>query len=119
MRLLDRIKKALAGNKVTPREAELLRQSGAVLLDVRTRQEFKAGHAPRSRNIPLDQLAGRLREVPAHRRVITVCRSGARSARAAALLRNEGRDVVDVRGGMLAWQRAGLPLDGPPGRTHI
>lgn len=119
MSFLERIRKAFSGNKVTVEQAQALQQSGAVVLDVRTRQEFKAGHAPRSRNIPLDQLAGRLREIPAGRQVVTVCRSGARSARAAALLRSEGRDVVDVRGGMLAWQRAGLPLDGPPDRARI
>lgn len=96
--------------KVTPQQAHDLQQDGAVLLDVRSRAEFQSGHAPKARNVPLDQLATRLREVPTGRQIITICQSGGRSARAAALLRTEDRDVVDVHGGMTAWQRAGLPV---------
>ena len=60
------------------------------------------------------------RDVPSNRTVITVCRSGARSARAAALLTRDGRDVVNLSGGMHAWARAGLPVvgsGGTPGRV--
>ena len=57
--------------------------------------------------------------MPANRTVITVCRSGHRSARAAALLARDGHDVVNLAGGMHAWARAGLPVvasGGRPGR---
>ncbi|MFI5066551.1 MAG: rhodanese-like domain-containing protein [Streptosporangiales bacterium] len=52
--------------------------------------------------------------------MVTVCRSGARSARAAALLAREGREVVNLSGGMRAWARAGLPVvasGGGPGQV--
>jgi rhodanese-related sulfurtransferase len=45
-----------------------------------------------------------------NRTVVTVCRWGARSARAAALLAREGHDVVNLSGGMHTWARAGLPV---------
>ena len=115
MSLLNRLTGVLGGRsnnrKITPRQAHDLQQDGAVLLDVRSRAEFQSGHAPKARNVPLDQLATRLRDVPAGRQVVTICQSGGRSARAAALLRGENRHVVDVRGGMTAWQRAGLPVE--------
>ena len=59
-------------------------------------------------------------KVPANRTVITVCRSGHRSAKAAALLARHGRDVLNLAGGMRAWARAGLPVvasGGTPGRV--
>ena len=62
----------------------------------------------------------RMKDLPPRRTVITVCRSGHRSARAAALLAREGREVVNLSGGMNAWARAGLPVvagGGGPGRV--
>jgi rhodanese-related sulfurtransferase len=113
--LLNRLGRLFGGTssnrKITPQQAHDLQQDGAFLLDVRSRAEFQSGHAPKARNVPLDQLSTRLRDVPAGRQVITICQSGGRSARAAALLRGQDREVVDVRGGMTAWQRAGLPVD--------
>ncbi|MGB8652200.1 MAG: rhodanese-like domain-containing protein [Mycobacteriales bacterium] len=115
MSALQSLRRLLAGGgaaKMTAVEAQQAQQSGALLLDVRTPQEFRSGHAPRSRNIPLDQLPGRLRELPTGRQVLVICQSGGRSARAAALLGQHGVTVSNVRGGMLAWQRAGLPVEG-------
>jgi len=53
---------------------------GAILLDVREPHEWAAGHAQGARHIPLGQLGQRQRELPAGRPIITVCRSGGRSA---------------------------------------
>ncbi|MGE5135092.1 MAG: rhodanese-like domain-containing protein [Gemmatimonadota bacterium] len=106
--------------KVGPVQAQELMSQGAILLDVRENAEWQAGHAPRARHIPLSRLPGRLRDLPPQRTVVTVCRSGARSARAAALLAREGREVVNLTGGMHAWARAGLPVvasGGRPGRV--
>jgi rhodanese-related sulfurtransferase len=61
-----------------------------------------------------------MKDLPPRRTVITVCRSGHRSARAAALLAREGHEVVNLSGGMNAWARAGLPVaagGGGPGRV--
>lgn len=101
---------------VRPLEAHDLVGQGAVLLDVRERAEWKVGHAPRARHIPLSELGRRLREVPEGRHIVTVCRSGARSASAARLLSREGRTVSNLSGGMTAWARAGLPVVANGGR---
>lgn len=89
----------------------------AILLDVRERREWKAGHAPGSKNIPLSTLARRTGELVANRRYAVVCRSGSRSRSAVAQLRRAGVEVVNVKGGMNAWQRAGLPLEPRTGRV--
>ena len=106
--------------KVDPGQARDMLGEGAILLDVREDAEWRTGHAPKARHIPLSRLPARLRDLPPNRTVVTVCRSGARSARAAALLAREGRDVVNLSGGMRAWARAGLPVvasGGGPGQV--
>ncbi|HEX7996693.1 MAG TPA: rhodanese-like domain-containing protein [Streptosporangiaceae bacterium] len=94
-----------------------MQEQGAILLDVREDAEWRTGHAPRARHISLRQLPSRLCDVPSNRTVITVCRSGHRSAQAAALLARDGRDSVNLAGGMHAWARAGLPVVASGGRT--
>lgn len=88
----------------------------AVILDVRERREWKAGHAPGAKNIPLAALASRSTELAVDRRTIAVCRSGSRSRSATAQLRKAGLDAVNLKGGMRSWQRAGLPLEPRNGR---
>ncbi len=80
------------------------------LVDVREPAEFSAGlgHIDGARLIPLGQLESRLAELAPDRPVVTVCRSGARSARAAAMLGKVGlRDVANLAGGMLRWRAEG------------
>jgi rhodanese-related sulfurtransferase len=106
--------------QVDPIQARELADQGAILLDVREDAEWRAGHAPKARHIPLHRLPGRVGDLPPGRTVVTICRSGARSARAAALLAREGREAVNLSGGMHAWARAGLPVvasGGRPGRV--
>ena len=62
--------------------SQLVRQ-GAILLDVREGPEWRAGHAPGARHIPLSHLPARMKDLPPQRTVVTVCRSGHRSALAA------------------------------------
>src|ERR1022692_903362 len=110
----------LARPKSSPEQARQLLDGGAILLDVRQDAEWRAGHAPGAQHIPLSRLPARIRDLPPQRTVITVCRSGHRSAGAAALLARQGRDVVNLSGGMQAWARAGLPVvasGGRPGRV--
>jgi rhodanese-related sulfurtransferase len=105
---------------VSATEAAAMATTGAVLLDAREPHEWQAGHAPKARHIPLSQLARRAGELPNGRAVVTVCRSGSRSARAAAQLARDGREVSNLTGGMHAWARAGLPVvakGGGPGRV--
>ena len=89
-----------------------LKSSPLVVLDVREPEEYvdELGHIRGSILIPLGELPSRLSEVPPGA-VVTVCRSGKRSARGAAVLLKAGRtDVHSMSGGMLAWNKAGLPV---------
>lgn len=92
------------------------KQRDVVILDVRERHEWKAGHAPGSKNIPLSTLRARTVDLARNRRYIAVCRSGSRSRGATAQLRDAGLDVVNLKGGMHSWKRAGLPLEPRNGR---
>ena len=74
-----------------------------VVIDVRTLGEFRTGHIPGARLIPLAELAKRLIEIPKDQAVVTVCRSGSRSHVAAKQLIKKGYDVRNLAGGMLQW----------------
>lgn len=89
-------------SEATARAHSLVEQ-GALLLDVRTAEEYGAGHLAGAVNIPVQQLAERLSEVGTRERpVVVYCRSGGRSAQAASLLQRAGYQVCDL-GPMSAW----------------
>lgn len=96
--------------EVSPAQAEELLLSDALLLDVREPDEWEAGHVPDAHHLPLGQLGERYTELPPDRSIVAVCRSGGRSGQATAALRGAGYDVVNLGGGMQAWQQAGLPV---------
>jgi hydroxyacylglutathione hydrolase len=78
----------------------------ATILDVRTANEFAEGHIEGALNVPLNQLPDRIGEVPAGE-VVVICRSGYRSILGASLLQRAGhKDVLDLAGGMQAWEGA-------------
>jgi sulfur dioxygenase len=85
------------------------------VLDVREPEEFAhgLGHIQGATLLPLGQLASRLDELSRERPIVTVCRSGARSARAAAMLVKAGFDeVANLSGGMLRWRAEGGAVQG-------
>ena len=67
-----------------------LKQRGAVLVDVRSAGEFASGNAPGTINIPLQELGGRLGELPKSSPVVLCCASGTRSGMAKMLLKKNG-----------------------------
>ena len=90
-----------------------MQSSGALLLDVREPQEYAQGHAPGSVLIPLGELDQRLAEISQYKDkpVALICRSGNRSAHAQKVLLKAGfTATTNIEGGMIAWQRAGLPV---------
>lgn len=95
--------------EVDPAGAQQLVAEGAVLLDVREDDEWAAGHAPAATHLRLGLLNAE-RPTNDGRRLVAVCRSGARSAKATEALRMWGYDAVNLAGGMQAWAAAGLPL---------
>ena len=92
---------------VSALQAREMLDEGAILVDVRTSQEWNAGHAPVARHIPLDTLDRRVGSLGAGTAVVTICKSGMRSAQAARMLAAQGLAVASVKGGMFAWQRSG------------
>lgn len=93
-------------------KADLDAKTVPLLIDVRTPEEFAAGHVPGAKNIPLDQVPNRLAEFGSKdAEVYVICQSGGRSARAAATLQSHGFKPVNVSGGTGAWRAAGHPVD--------
>ena len=85
-------------------EARRLVHAGALLLDVRTQEEYTGeGHLPGAVNIPVQELGDRLGELPNDRAIVVYCRSGSRSARAAGILRSAGRTRVFDLGSLDNW----------------
>lgn len=92
----------------------------AILLDVREDEEWAAGHAEGALHIPMSEIVARVDEVPDGGTVHVVCRVGGRSAQVTQFLLGQGRDAVNVSGGMLDWAAAGRQVvtgDGAPGHV--
>lgn len=83
--------------------------AGLHVLDVREQVEWDAGHVEGAQHVPLGELGTRLDEVP-DQQVLVVCRVGGRSAQAVAWMVQQGRDAVNLDGGVLDWAAAGRPL---------
>nr|WP_175001282.1 MULTISPECIES: rhodanese-like domain-containing protein [Duganella] len=102
------------GKRASAQEVTLLiNRSKATVVDVREATEFAAGHLPDAKNIPLGELSKRIGELDKFKSksVVLVCQSGARANSAAGVLAKAGfADVVNLDGGIAAWQKAGLPL---------
>ena len=101
-------------NAVDPMGAtSLINHEDALILDVRSIAEFKDGHIVNAVNIPLNGLNTNLKQLEKHRArpIVAVCRSGSRSGAACKLLRKQGfENVKNLRGGMMAWESANLPV---------
>jgi rhodanese-related sulfurtransferase len=81
-----------------------------VLVDVREPSEFAEVRVPGALLLPTSTFTEHLDELPAGRPLLVICRTGGRSAAVTGYLARSGRDdVVNVAGGMVAWEGAGLP----------
>ena len=92
---------------ITATAAQEAVSNGAVLVDVRSNGEWNAGHAPSATHLPVEKVRTQVSRLSKSERIIMICRSGARSAQAAAALAELGYQVSSVKGGMRAWKRAG------------
>ncbi len=87
------------------------------LIDVRTPAEVARGVIPKAEVLPLHLLPLQANDLPAHPKVVFYCRSGARSAQACLFMNTRGRnEVYNLRGGIIAWLRSGLPVSIPESR---
>jgi hydroxyacylglutathione hydrolase len=96
--------------QLDPRTAAARSAEGVLLVDVRERAEWEAGHAPNAVHIPYEEIGGRAGELPLDRPLVTYCASGVRSSLAASLLESIGRPAANLRGGFTAWRNANLPV---------
>ena len=84
-----------------------------VVLDVRPQEEYSAGHLPGAVNIPIQELAKRLKELPLRKEIIAYCRGPycLMSYDAVSLLRKKGRKARRLQAGLPEWRAAGLPVE--------
>jgi len=89
------------------------KKEACTIIDVRTPDEYVAGHVPSAKLLSLSTLMARGHEVPKQGSVYLICHSGGRSAQAAGFLAQQfGHDnLVNVSGGTMAWAQAGYPIE--------
>jgi rhodanese-related sulfurtransferase len=91
----------------------LINHQDAVVVDVRPAADFSKGHIINSMNIPMNSFPKQISTLERHkeRPIVVTCRSGGQSSQACAELRKHGfANVLNLRGGILGWQSASLPL---------
>jgi rhodanese-related sulfurtransferase len=87
--------------------------SSLFVLDVRTAEEFAAGHVPGAVNVPYDQVASQLAQIPKDKDVVLYCKSGRRAGLAADVLAANGYTKLEhLQGDMPAWSKEGRPVEG-------
>jgi rhodanese-related sulfurtransferase/DNA-binding transcriptional ArsR family regulator len=113
----------LVGSYLTDRDSleavcaeELLakmREEGVEVLDVRPEDEYRAGHIPGARSVPVERMEAYLEEIPRDREVVAYCRGPycVFSDEAVALLRSRGYRARRLREGLPDWRAAGLPVE--------
>ena len=105
-----------AAKLVSPAEAKqtLEHTPGIVVLDVRTPEEYQAGHLHHAVLLPVNTVEAKAASVlkDKHQPVLVYCHSGSRSAVAVKTLRAQGYTAVsELDGGIIAWSAAGLPVE--------
>ena len=102
------------GKRASPLQlTQMINRGKTTIVDVRSSEEFAAGHLRDAKHIPLADLGARIGELDKskNRTVVMVCQTGARSDKAARQLQAAGfEDVHSLEGGLTAWKAAGLPL---------
>jgi rhodanese-related sulfurtransferase len=103
-------------DRLSPAELDSQREQLHVI-DIREPGEWAAGRIEGTEHIPMAELLGNPGRLPTDRPLALVCRSGSRSRYAAQQLAGRGFEVTDLEGGIIAWARAGLPVDANPSRV--
>ncbi len=106
-----------APERLTPESRRSLweraRDGDVIVIDVRPEEEYRVGHLPYARSMPLDELERRLAELPADKEIVAYCRGPfcLMSSEAATLLRQRGFSAQKISDGVPEWLAAGLPLE--------
>jgi rhodanese-related sulfurtransferase len=100
--------------RINAKEAwKLLEEGGSVVIDVRRRDEWQAGHVKGAIHIPVDDLLSRIDELPRGKKLLFICQAGVRSGLAAEMAAATGfptEDLYNIEDGMPAWMDAKLPV---------
>ena len=122
MRIADEIALEFGGEFASPEEINSLvpeklmeraRKGEVLLIDVRSRDEYDAGHFPFAISLPIAELPQRLRELPRRKEVIACCRGRhcLQASQAVAILRKHGYKASRVIEGVMDWQALGIQLE--------
>lgn len=104
---------------VSATQARELVDNGAVMVDVRSKSEWNAGHVTIAKHVPLPELATSIDRLPKGKQVVVVCRSGNRSRGATSQLVSAGFDAFNLTGGLRAWAHVGERLVDRQGRPGV
>lgn len=100
--------------KISPLQLpQLQNREAAVVVDICEAEAFKKGHIEQAINLPLDQIKDKIAKLSKHKNkpIIVACQNGSRSAKAAAILRNnQFSRLYILEGGLAAWKKENLPL---------
>jgi rhodanese-related sulfurtransferase len=107
------VRRGAGGASISPQDATLMiNRQDALVVDVRSSEDFGKGHILNARNVPLSQIESRAAELQKHKaKPVIVCEDGARSSAAGALRKIGFEKVYTLAGGLAAWQQAGLPVE--------
>jgi rhodanese-related sulfurtransferase len=101
------------GKRASPAEVvQIMNRGKNVLVDIRTPEEFAAGHLRDAKNIPMADFDKRIGELEKSKSksIVVICQTGAKADKAVRQLQAAGfQDVVALEGGLAAWQGASLP----------
>jgi rhodanese-related sulfurtransferase/glyoxylase-like metal-dependent hydrolase (beta-lactamase superfamily II) len=108
----ERVTPAMVAEELAGAELPIV---APLVLDIRNPSEWKAKHIPESLNIPLNHMQERLAEIPPGRRIAVHCAGGYRSSIAASILHQHGiTNLIEMAGGLAAWDAARLPVVSEP-----
>jgi rhodanese-related sulfurtransferase len=102
-----------SAGSVSPQEAVMLINRGALVVDIRSNEDFEAGHISGARRVPSDQIVTGATAIERFKEktIVTYCESGVTAAAAARqLIRHGFKHPVNLRGGIQAWRAEQLPL---------
>jgi rhodanese-related sulfurtransferase len=92
---------------------QLINRRNAVVLDVRTAEQYGQGHLPQARNYPFEELTAKASQISKNKStpLLLVCQNGQRARKAEQVLTEAGyAEVYSLQGGLEAWQTAGMPV---------
>lgn len=113
MGFFDRLRKMFQGQSVGPDAAVqmLADDPDIVIIDVRQDGEYRGGHLRDAVHVPVGLMSKRCARLDKDKTYLVYCKSGARSSRAVSVMRANGiKNVLNLRGGITSWQRAGHPV---------